>query len=309
MLKALSGYWRHNVIQVRVPATSANMGPGFDSLGVALGFYNTIKVAEIEKGISVYNNSRDYIPIGEKNLIYRAICKVFDEVGYSKKGIKIIQNSDIPVTRGLGSSSACIIGGMLAANVISGRHLKYNDILNLAAGMEGHPDNVTPALFGGFCVSAMEGDKVVYKSHKLTYGLKFAIMVPDFFLSTNASRGTLPDNVTLKDASYNISRASLMTSMLVTKDLENLRYAAGDRLHQNFRKINIAHFDDILNKSYELGSKATYLSGSGSAIVSVLSEENENFFADMSEYLAGFEQKWKCRIVTIDNVGAIVKEY
>ena len=297
------------MIQVRVPATSANMGSGFDSLGVALGFYNNIKICEIEKGISVYNNSKDYIPIGERNLIYRSMCRVFDEVGYQKKGIKIIQNSEIPVTRGLGSSSACIIGGMLAANVISGRHLNYNEILNLATQMEGHPDNVTPALFGGFCVAAKEGDKVVYRSHKLTYGIKFAVMVPDFFMSTNASRGTLPETVTLKDASYNISRASLMTSMLITGDLDGLRYAAGDRLHQNFRKANIAHFDDIVDKSYSLGAKATYLSGSGSAIVSVISGENDSFQTGMTELLSGFEQKWKCRVVTIDNVGAIIKEY
>jgi len=297
------------MIQVRVPATSANMGSGFDSLGVALGFYNTIKICEIEQGISVYNNSKDYIPVGERNLIYRAMCRVFDEVGYQKKGIKIIQNSDIPVTRGLGSSSACIIGGMLAANIISGRHLDYNGILNLANAMEGHPDNVTPALFGGFCVATQEAGKVIYKSHKLTYGIKFAIMVPDFFLSTRASRGTLPENVTLQDASYNISRASLMTSMLISGNLEDLRYAAGDRLHQNFRKINIAHFDDILDKSYELNAKATYLSGSGSAIVSILTEDNDTFEARMNTYLSGLERKWKCNVVTIDNVGAIVKEY
>jgi homoserine kinase len=297
------------MIQVRVPATSANMGPGFDSLGVALGLYNTIKVCEIEKGKSVYNNSKDYIPIGEKNLIYRSMCRVFDEVGYQKKGVKIIQNSDIPVTRGLGSSSACIIGGMLAANVISGRQLDYSKILALSAEMEGHPDNVTPALFGGFCVSAMEDGRVIYKSHKLTYGIKFAVMVPDFFQSTKMLRGVLPENVTLKDASYNISRASLMTSMLISGDFDGLKYAACDRLHQNFRKINIDHFDDILNKSYELGSKATYLSGSGSAIVSILTEDENTFLSEMNKYLGGLERKWICKIVTIDNVGAIVKEY
>ena len=297
------------MIQVRVPATSANMGPGFDSLGVALGFYNNIKICETDSGITVYNNSHDYIPIGEKNLIYRSVCRVFDEVGYQKRGIKIIQNSEIPVTRGLGSSSACIIGGMLAANIISGRHLSYNDILNLATEMEGHPDNVTPALFGGFCVAAKDKNGVVYKSHKLTYGIKFAVMVPDFFLSTKASRVALPENVTLADASYNISRASLTTSMLISGDLDGLKYASGDRLHQDFRKVNIENFDNIYDKSYELGAKATFLSGSGPAIVSVLSADNEIFSFAMSEYLKSLDQKWKCKVVTIDNVGAIIKEY
>ena len=238
------------MIYVRVPATSANMGSGFDSLGIALGIYNTLKISEIESGIVVYNNSKEYIPVGEKNLIYRAICRVFDEVGYEKKGIKIIQNSEIPVTRGLGSSSACIIGGMLAANVISGRKLTYKQILNLATEFEGHPDNVTPALFGGFCVAAMENGETVYSSNKLNPKLKVAIMVPDFFLSTKVSRGTLPENVTLKDASYNISRASLLTSALINGKYDDLKFAVSDRLHQNFRKDNVQDFDEIMKKSY-----------------------------------------------------------
>ena len=296
------------MIYVRVPATSANMGSGFDSLGIALGIYNTLKISEIESGIVVYNNSKEYIPVGEKNLIYRAICRVFDEVGYEKKGIKIIQNSEIPVTRGLGSSSACIIGGMLAANVISGRKLTYKQILNLATEFEGHPDNVTPALFGGFCVAATENGETVYSSNKLNPKLKVAIMVPDFFLSTRVSRGTLPENVTLKDASYNISRASLLTSALINGKYDDLKFAVSDRLHQNFRKDNVPDFDEIMKKSYELGSKATYLSGSGPKIVSLISDNYNEFEDGMKEFLNSLEGKWNIRICPIDNVGAILKE-
>ena len=296
------------MIYVRVPATSANMGPGFDSLGIALGFYNTIRISEIESGIVVYNNSKEYIPVGEKNLIYRAICRVFDEVGYEKKGIKIIQNSEIPVTRGLGSSSACIIGGMLAANVISGRKLTYNRILDLATEFEGHPDNVTPALFGGFCVAATENGKTVYTSNKLNPKLKAAVIVPDFFLSTKVSRGTLPENVTLKDASYNISRASLLTSALINGKYDDLKFAVSDRLHQNFRKENIPNFDEIMEKSYDLGAKATYLSGSGPTIVSLISENYDEFENGMKEFLNSLEGKWNIRVCPIDNVGAILKE-
>lgn len=296
------------MIYVRVPATSANMGSGFDSLGIALGIYNTLRISEIESGIVVYNNSKEYIPVGEKNLIYRAICRVFDEVGYEKKGIKIIQNSEIPVTRGLGSSSACIIGGMLAANVISGRKLNYKQILNLATEFEGHPDNVTPALFGGFCVAATENGETVYTSNKLNPKLKAAIMVPDFFLSTKVSRGTLPENVTLQDASYNISRASLLTSALIKGKYDDLKFAVSDRLHQNFRKDNVPYFDEIMEKSYDLGAKATYLSGSGPTIVSLISEKYDEFEKGMKEFLNSLEGKWSIRICPIDNVGAILKE-
>ena len=297
------------MIYVRVPATSANMGAGFDSLGIALGLYNHIRISEIDSGIVVYNNSKDFIPIGERNLIYRAVSKVFDEVGYEKKGIKIIQNSEIPVTRGLGSSSACIIGGMLAANVISGRKLSYKEILDLATEMEGHPDNVTPALFGGFCASGVENGKTVYSSTKLNPKLKIAIMVPDFFVSTRASRTTLPENVALENASYNISRATLLTSLLINGKYDDLRYAVSDRIHQDFRKDNIPFYDSIMEKSYELGSKATYLSGSGPTMVSLLTGDYSDFEQNMQDFLNSLGDNWSVKVLSLDNVGAILKEY
>ncbi len=294
------------MIYVRVPATSANMGAGFDSLGIALGLYNTLRICETQGGISVYNNSSEYIPIGEKNLVYRAICRVFDEVGYKKKGIKIIQNSEIPVTRGLGSSSACIIGGMLAANVISGRQLNYREILNLAADMEGHPDNVTPALFGGFCVSAIEDGRVLYTGNKIK--MKLAVMIPGFYTSTRASRVSLPESVPLSDCAYNISRASLLTSMLLRGKYDDLKYAVGDRIHQTARGKNIEAFDEILEKSYEYGAYAAYLSGSGPTIVAMIPEDS-GFEEKMTAYLKGLTANWQCRVVPVDNVGAILKEY
>ncbi len=297
------------MIYVRVPATSANMGAGFDSLGIALGLYNTLRIAEIENGITVYNNSKDFIPTGEKNLVYRAMCSVFDEVGYEKKGIKIIQNSDIPVTRGMGSSSACIIGGMLAANVISGRKLSYSRILDLAAELEGHPDNVAPAMFGGFCTAVAESGKTIYQSNKLSPRLKAAVVIPDFFLSTKMSRTTLPEEVPLKDASYNISRAALLTSLLVNEKYDDLRYAVKDRLHQDYRKSNIPHFDEIMEKSYEFGAKATYLSGSGPTMVSLITDRYTEFRREMSQFLAEYGESWSVRVLPIDNVGAILKEY
>ena len=143
--------------EVRVPATSANMGAGFDTMGIALGIYNNISVCETENGLKIYNrNTSEYIPTNENNLIYKAVMRVFDEVGYSARGLRIVQDSSIPMTRGLGSSSACIVGGLLSANAISGHKLPYEKLLELAVEMEGHPDNVTPALYGGFCTSVFD---------------------------------------------------------------------------------------------------------------------------------------------------------
>lgn len=296
------------MIYVRVPATSANMGPGFDSLGIALGLYNTLKISETDGGLTIYNNSEEYIPNNEKNMVYKAVTRVFDEVGYTMKGLKIIQHSDIPVTRGLGSSSACIIGGMLAANVISGRQLSYKQILDLATETEGHPDNVTPALFGGFCVAAKNGTHTEFISHKITSGMKIAVMVPDFFVSTKAARVSLPENVTLKDAAYNISRASLLTAMLISGKTDGIRTAVGDRLHQSARKANIPHYDDIERKAYEFGACAVYLSGSGPTVAALLDSNTADFGVRMRTFLGTLDKKWKCMVFPIDNVGAVLKE-
>lgn len=294
---------------VRVPASSANMGAGFDSLGIAVGLYNTIKVEEIPTGLEIINtNSQDFIPQNETNLIYRSVCAVFDKVGYKAKGLRIWQKSDIPVTRGLGSSSACIIGGMLAANVISGRKLSYGEILNIATEMEGHPDNLAPALYGGFCVSMMDGGKALTKSIKLDSKMKIAVYIPNFFVATKKSRQVLPENISYKDAVFNISRAAMFTAAMINGNMENLRLAAEDRLHQQYRSVYIDDMEGIFEKSYELGAKATYLSGSGPTIVSIIDSDYAEFKKGMRKYFADNNKKVACKILSVDNVGAIVKE-
>lgn len=297
------------MITVRVPASSANMGAGFDSLGVALGLYNTMKIEEIESGLEISSlNATDYIPSDEKNLIYRSMMIVFDELGYKPSGLKIVQNSEIPVTRGLGSSSACIIGGMLAANVIAGRKLKYDEILNLALRIEGHPDNLAPALYGGFCTSLIDGERAVTNSIKLDSKIKFAAMVPSFFVPTKKSRRALPENVSHKDAAFNISRASMFTSLLISGKLDNLHIAAQDKLHQPYRSAYIDGMEETFEMSYKLGSRATYLSGSGPTIISVLDGNYDEFQKGMQKYFDSSRNKCTCKILSIDNVGAIVKE-
>lgn len=297
------------MITVRVPASSANMGAGFDSLGVAIGLYNTLRIEEIPSGLKIKNlNATDYIPNNENNLIYRSMMSVFDYVGYKPSGLKIVQDSEVPVTRGLGSSSACIIGGMLAANVIAGRPLKYNEILNLAVKMEGHPDNLAPALYGGFCVSMMNGDETVVSSTKLDPKIKVAAMIPNFFVPTKKSRRVLPEDVSHKDAAFNISRASMFTALMMSGRLDNLHLAAQDKLHQPYRSAYIDGMEEIFEMSYKLGARATYLSGSGPTIVSVLDSGYDDFKSGMQEYLKNSDKKSTCRILSVDNVGAIVKE-
>lgn len=297
------------MIKLKVPASSANMGAGFDTLGVALGLYNRITVEEIPDGLEVINkNAHNFIPKDANNLIYRAMLYLFDSVGYTPKGYRITQRSQIPMTRGLGSSSACIVGGMLAANIISGRTLRYDEIIHLAAEMEGHPDNVGPAMYGGFCVSLTDGDRTIIKSTKLTHNIKFAVMIPDFFMATRKSRGTLPEKVDFRDAVYNISHASMFQAALISGDMDALKIAARDKMHQPYRKSYIDGMEELFDKSYELGSYATYLSGSGPTMLSVIDGDNDDFLRDMQSYFDDKSMRWRCKILTIDNVGAVVSE-
>ncbi len=295
------------MIRVRVPASSANMGAGFDTLGIALNLYSVIEVEETDGGLEIITKGHNNVVHNDKmNLVYRAMNMVFDEVGYAPKGLKIVQDSKIPMTRGLGSSSACIIGGMLGANVISGRQLKYSEILNLATDMEGHPDNVSPAMYGGLCVSAKIDGKTVVNSTKLLHNIKFAVMIPDFFVATRKSRGVLPENVAFSDAVGNISSALMFYSALVKGDMDSLRYGVGDRLHQPYRKHYIDGFDEIFQMTYECGSYATYLSGSGPTIMSLIYGDDHNFKGKMERFFSDNAHKWRCMILECDNVGSVV---
>ena len=294
------------MIRVKVPATSANMGAGFDCMGIALSLYNIIDVDILENGLEIIDDFPK-VSHNENNLIYRAMKVVFDRVGYTPSGILIKQKSQIPATRGLGSSSACIIGGMIGANILSGRKLSYKEILDMAAQMEGHPDNVTPALFGGLCVSAKDGECIKYKSIKLIRKYKFAVMIPDFFVATRKSRCVIPDSFSKEDAVFNISRAALLVAALSNGDSELLKTAVGDRMHQPYRTEYIENMEEIFEKTYEAGSCGTYLSGSGPTILSIIDDDTKDFKIKMEEYFKNSGQKWRCKVLTVDNVGTIVQ--
>ena len=294
------------MIEVRVPATSANMGSGFDSLGVALGLYNIIEISEKEQGLTIIDNNSP-APKNENNLIWRAMKKVFDEAGYSPSGLKIVHKSNIPMTRGLGSSSACIVGGMMGANSLMGNPFSSSKILDMATEMEGHPDNVTPALFGGMCVCVKNGTHVDFKSIKLKDDIRFAVMIPDFFVATKKSRGVLPEFYKKEDAVFIISRAALMVAALSCGSYELLKTASQDRMHQPYRKTYIDGMEEIFDKTYEFGAKATYLSGSGPTILSVIDACDMDFKRKITDYFKALKHSLNCRILSVDNVGTVIR--
>lgn len=294
------------MIKVKVPATTANMGPGFDSIGMALGMYNIVYAEEIEEGLEiiVQDGNKD-IPTDETNLIYKTICAFYENIHQPVPGLRIIQQDSIPHTRGLGSSAACIVAGLHIANALSHSFFSKEELVQMAAQLEGHPDNTTPALLGGMTIGAMNSEDMKYVKVHVAENLHFAVMIPDFTLSTELARGVLPETVSLKDAIFNTSRAALLTASMLTGDMDNLELAMQDRLHEPYRAKLIPHMEEILEKARFYGAKGTFLSGAGPTLLAVV-KNVVAFRREMVGYLNGLENKWQVQMLQADNEGAKV---
>lgn len=295
------------MIKVRIPATTANMGPGFDTFGMALEFYNEIEFTEIEEGFEFYIEGNDTdIPI-EENLIINSLLKILRKYNYDIRGFKInISKCDIPLSRGMGSSSSCIIGALVAANALLGHKLSKEDIINEATEIEGHPDNVVPAYLGGMVISTMNDDKVIYSSVHIPESLRMVVMIPNFKTSTEEAREVLPTSYNIEDCIFNISRAAVLVNTLNNNELDKLRIAMQDRIHQDYRKKLINNSDVIFNKSEELGALAEFVSGSGSTLMSIIHKDNTEFVDKMKEFLSGLDDEWEIHLLKPDFRGAIV---
>ncbi len=293
------------MIRIQVPATSANLGSGFDSLGIALNLYNQIWMEESD---SVDISSRDdvVIPTDESNLIFWAAKQVYEKCGRKLPGLKIIQLNNIPMARGLGSSSACIVSGILGANRLLGSPLAQKDLIDLAAQIEGHPDNTTPAIVGGLAASAIEAGRVYTVSVPVSDKIRFALFIPPFELKTEKARSVLPEQYSRSDAVYNLSRSALMAASLFSGKLENLRVAVQDKIHQPYRSSLIDDLDSVFRLSYELGSLGTYVSGAGPTIISMIdADDTDNFAKYAGNHLEekGIEG-WQIKVLNADSQGA-----
>lgn len=293
------------MIRIQVPATSANLGSGFDSLGIALTLYNQVWMEESDV-LEITSRDEVEIPTDKTNLIFWASSRLYELCGRKLPGMKIVQLNNIPMARGLGSSSACIVAGILGANRMLGSPLGRQDLINLAAEIEGHPDNTTPAIEGGLAASAIEAGRVYSVSVPVSEKIRFALFIPPFELKTEMARSVLPKEYSRSDAVYNLSRSALMAASLFSGRLENLRVAVQDRIHQPYRSGLIAHLDDVFRLSYELGSLGTYVSGAGPTIISMIHAEEADAFTKYA--VARLEEKgidgWQVCVLNTDSQGA-----
>ncbi len=291
------------MIKIQIPATSANLGAGFDALGLALTYYNYVEMDECDR-IDIKPLDNIDVPTDESNLIYISAKDLFNVCGKNIRGLKIRQTNNIPMARGMGSSSACIVAGLVGANTLLGNPLSADDLVDLAAQIEGHPDNTAPALLGGIVTAVFDGKKVHWVKQEVYTKLKFVTIVPDFELKTEKARACLPKEVSHKDAVYNLSRAALFSSSLLTGKFENLRTAVHDKLHQPYRMALIPNAREVFDIAYNHGAYGAYISGAGPTIIAIVDENNKYFAGKMKFSLDNVGlNNWQVDEYHIDNDG------
>lgn len=292
------------MVKIRIPATSANIGSGFDALGLAVDLYNYVYMREADE-LFISSHDGEDIPLGENNLVYQTVKHLYDLCGKPLAGLEIQQISHIPQTRGLGSSSACIVGGLLGANAMMGKPLTLDELVNLAAVMEGHPDNTTPALLGGLVTSVLEAEKVWYVKQEIHSDLKFAAIIPDFELSTSVARKVLPETIPHMDARFNLARSALMAVSLYSGKYENLKTAADDMLHQPYRLEYIPNAAEVMELCYDSGAYASYISGAGTSLMAIVDDNVLDFEQKIQDGLVDMGlTTWELKMLSIDNNGA-----
>lgn len=284
------------------------MGAGFDALGLALSLHNTVTMEEWDK-LDIMASDGSLVPTGTSNLIYRSAKAVYEQLGKPIKGLRIRQENPIPMARGLGSSSACIVAGILGANALLGNPLTKRQMLTLATSIEGHPDNVAPAMLGGFVSSVFDEGQVFTARKEINEELAFAAFIPNFKLLTEKARAALPKTVDRRDAVYNLSRAALATAAFCDGDYELLRVATKDALHQQYRLPLIPGGERVFEIAWDLGAYAVYISGAGPTIMAVVHRDNCEFFEKAEEALLEQPETmaFSLRRMLADNTGAVVE--
>lgn len=277
-------------MKFRIPASSANLGPGFDCFGIAWQCYNEIEFIPREEGLVISGCEEKYC--NEDNLAYKAYRAVMAWAGQRESGLEIrFGRTDIPVSRGMGSSAALIVGGVVAANAIHGLELPGSELLAIATSVEGHPDNIAPALFGGFTVSAMDGIAAITTHFPISEKLFFTLLIPDFELSTELARSVLPVNVSRQDAIFNISRSALLIKALERGDRQLMRIALEDKLHQPYRTKLIQGFETAETAAKKLDAMGICISGAGSTLLCIA--DRPEFSAEMEKELKESLPGWK----------------
>lgn len=274
-------------VRVKVPASTANLGPGFDSLGMALDLYAWIEMCLAdETRIHLIGDHLDGIPTDKSNLIYKIAQMVFEKAGVRHPELEISMYSDIPLTRGLGSSASAIVGGLAAANALIGGPLSDDELFQMATALENHPDNVGASLFGGLVVAYWDGVRAEHIRVEPDDRLEVVVAIPHFELSTEKARHMLPREQSLTNAVFNVGHSSVLVAALCTGRLDMIAGAMQDALHQPYRAALVPGMAKILAEAPQHGALGAALSGAGPTMLALVDRDSSRK-AELERFLLG----------------------
>ncbi|HJF87905.1 MAG TPA: homoserine kinase [Companilactobacillus farciminis] len=288
------------MIRIKVPATSANLGVGFDCMGLAVSLYSTIDFEQSSQKLIISGCDEQFQ--NEQNLIYQAFVRGCQFLNQPIPNVKITIDNHVPVSRGLGSSAVCIVGGLMGANLWFDSPLNKEEILTLATEMEGHPDNVAPAILGNLNVSFTDSlENIQNVAFKVSSDLFFVALIPDYQLSTKKARQVLPKSMDYQTVSYQVGHAVALSKAVEIGDLQLIRQAIIDKMHEPFRSKLIPDYSSVKSICEKDGG-VLYISGSGSTLMAIASNLNDAQKI-IDETKKSFPN-WETHLLSVDTKGA-----
>ena len=291
-------------MKISVPATSANLGPGFDTLGLAISLHNQVIIKPSKfHSVSLRGEGSNNPVLKDNNMFIAIFNDFYHNLSHKKRHFRFEFYNEIPLSRGLGSSSAVIVSAIASAYAIEGIQLEKSKLLNLALAYENHPDNITPAVMGGFNVATVQENEVKSIKKNMPKSLKAIVVIPNRPISTQLARKALPYKYSKEDAIFNISHSSLLAAAFISQDWEMLRYASLDKFHQKYRMKQMPELFDVQKTSLQNGSLMSTLSGSGSTLFSLCyNEDAQRIERELKKKFPHF------RVLTrdFDNAGVVV---
>ena len=289
------------MVKIRVPATTANVGVGFDCLGIALNLYTYFTFEKADK-FSIHGCEKRFQ--NKDNLVYTSFLKTLNHLNKEEIGVSITIEGNVPVSRGLGSSATCVVAGVLGACEITNTKLDKDAILSICTQIEGHPDNVAPAIYGGLMASYQDEKTVISVPYQVDKRFRFLALIPEFETETKAAREVLPKTLPFSTVVKNSAKLSVVLKGFELYEANILSEVMDDEVHEPYRKSLIYEYDEVRKICEEIESVCFYISGSGSTLMNVMRDTKR--ICEIQNRLDKLKYGWKCVLLDVEQTGASV---